>query len=267
MESPSMLLSSMLGRLRVWEQWNRNDEAREVAASILQISEQYQQPDKGWQLSALEVLAEVAYRAGKVEESEEFLRRYHDLHDHYCPSAPMLLPAIHAVHQNWVLALADMREIVRRAEPFPLPEALAHQAELAVLAGQPVEEQQEFCARAVRVGEESGARKYLAIALRARGRMQLELSNWDEAEKDLRRALTGFKELDLPWEQGETLACLGQLHCRLASQPASDQAARARHSGLASFFLQQALGFFEAQHAVHDVRRVREMLAGAQIGV
>ncbi|HEX7736453.1 MAG TPA: adenylate/guanylate cyclase domain-containing protein [Ktedonobacteraceae bacterium] len=267
MESPSMLLSSMLGRLRVWEQWNRYDEAREVATSILQISEQYQQPDKGWQLSALEALAEVAYRTGNVEESEEFLGRYQHICEHYCPNKPMLLPAIHAVHENWPLALADMREIVRRAEPFPLPEALAHQAEFAVLAGQPVEEQQDLCARAVRVGEESGARKYFAIALRARGRMQLELASWDEAEKDLRRALAGFKELDLPWEQGETLTCLGQLHCRLASQSARDQTAHAKHSGLASFFLQQALGFFEAQHAVHDARRVRAMLAGAQVGV
>lgn len=267
MESPSMLLSSMFGRLKVWYQWNREDEAREVATSILQTSDQYQLQDKGWQLSALEVLAEIAYRTGKTEESEKLLRRHQHIHEQYCSAKSVLMPGLHAARGDWSQALADMREIAQRAEPFPSPEALARLAELAVLANQPAEEQTELCARAVRVGEESGARKFFAIALRARGRMEIECASWDQAEKDLRRALAGFKELDLPWEQGETLACLGHLHARLASQPGSDQTAHTRHSSLASYFLQQALGFFEAQHAVHDARRVREMLAGAQVGV
>ena len=48
MESPSMLLISMIGRMYVWYHWNRWDEVREVARNILQMSEQYQL-DEQWQ--------------------------------------------------------------------------------------------------------------------------------------------------------------------------------------------------------------------------
>ena len=284
MESPSLLLSSMNGRLRVWYQWNREDEAREVANNILQMSEQYQQ-DRSWQLPALEVLAELAYRAGKTEESEKLMQRHRQVFEQSNPQPTLLsgsqamransencaqpmmrLPGIYAARGDWSLALADMREIVRRAEPFPSPEALAHLAEFAVLANEAVEEQSAFCARAIIVAEQSGARKFLAVALRARGRMQCAQKNWGEAEQDLRQALDGFKELDLPWEQGETLVCLGQLHQQQARLN-SERSAHEKHCGLARFFLGQALGFFESLHAVHDTRRVREMLEDAQVAV
>ncbi|HEY0755122.1 MAG TPA: adenylate/guanylate cyclase domain-containing protein [Ktedonobacteraceae bacterium] len=266
MENPSLLLLSMRGRLIVWYQWNREDEAREVAISILQTSEQYQQ-DHNWQLYALEILVELTYRAGRTEESERLLQRYKRVWEQSFPRRPMLVSGIHAAHQDWALALADMREIVSHAEPFPSPEALAYLAEFAILANQPASEQEAFCARAVNIAEESGARKFYAVALRARGRMQLERANWDEAEKDLQQALQSFKELDLPWEQGKTLACLGQFHQQQANQPGNAQLAYAKHNGLASFFLQQALGFFEAQHAVHDAAHVRDMLVAMQVRV
>ena len=295
MESPSLLLNSLNGRLHVWYQWNREDEAREVANSILQISEQYQQ-DKSWQLRALEVLAELAYRSGKVEESEEWMRRYRQLFEQSCPQSvlveqsrpqpvlvvdsqairensvscaqpTMLLPGVYAARRDWSQALAAMREIVRRAEPFPSPEELAHLAEFAVLARTPIEEQTELCGRAVKLAEESGARKFFAVALRARGRMHLDQENWSEAEQDLRRALAGFKDLDLPWEQGETLVCLGQLHRQQAANLHDKRSEREDHCGLARFFLGQALGFFESLHAVHDMRRVREMLEETQVAV
>jgi tetratricopeptide (TPR) repeat protein len=267
----------MNGRLHVWYQWNREDEAREVANSILQISEQYQQ-DRSWQLRALEVLAELAYRSGKTEESEGLMRRYRQILEQTnpqptlmagsqiirensvsCAQPAMILPGIYAAHQDWSQALAGMREVVRRAEPFPSPEELAHLAEFAVLANTPLEEQTALCERAVKLAEKSGARKFFAVALRARGRMQLAQENWSEAERDLHQALAGFKELDLPWEQGETLVSLGQLHRQQATNPSGN------HCELARFFLGQALGFFESLHAVHDIRRVREILEEAQI--
>ncbi|HXR66771.1 MAG TPA: hypothetical protein VN729_12640, partial [Ktedonobacteraceae bacterium] len=266
MESPSLLLSSMLGRLHVWYQWNREDEARAVALGILQTCEQYQQ-DKGWKLDALEILAELAYRAGNTEESEARLRRYKRIFEESRPQQPMPLPGIYAAHEDWSQALADTRELVRKAEPFPSPKTLAQLAEFTVLANEPLAEQEAICERAVNVAQQSGARKFCAMALRARGRMQSRQENWSEAERDLRRALDGFKALDLPWEQGETLVCLGKLHRQQADQLSADRTARENHCGLARFFLGQALGFFESLHTVHDVQRVQEMLATTQVAV
>ena len=258
MESPSMLLTSMEGRLTVWHQWERWDEAREVATSILQTCEQYQQ-EETWQLRALEILAELAYRMGDQEESERLLRQYKRIFEQSMTQPP-LLPSIHAVHEDWPQALADLSESVRRAEPFPSPSALAHLAELTVLAGEELANQELACERARIVAEQAGARKALAIALRARGRMHLGREAWSAAEEDLRLALANFKTLDLPWEQGETLSCLGQLHQHQVALLNDDQPARESKHGLARFFFEQALGFFESLHVIHETRRVREAL-------
>ncbi|MGH2507674.1 MAG: hypothetical protein ACRDHZ_09775, partial [Ktedonobacteraceae bacterium] len=266
MESPSMLLDSLHGRLSVWYQWDRWNESCEVATSILQTSEQYQQ-DENWQLRALAVLAELTYRTGQPEESDTLLHRYQRLYEQStaqaarvpasAPIQPLLMPAIYAAREDWPHALADLREVVSRAEPFPSPSMLAHLAELTVLAHEPVAEQQATCARALSQAVQADACKFLAIAQRARGRMHLAQESWDEAEQDLRQALESFKTLDLPWEQGQTLACLGQLHQSRAMLP---NAARTHHLSLAQLFHEQALGFFESLHAVHDVRRVRERI-------
>jgi predicted ATPase/class 3 adenylate cyclase len=260
MESPSMLLSSMYGRLQVWYQWNHWDEAREVANTFVQTAEQYQQ-DETWQLNVLVILAELAYRTGNEEESEKLLRQYRRIYEQNF-SSPPLLPVIYAARAEWSQALAELREIVSRAEPFPAPSIIAYLAELTVLAGEPLAEQAAACERAIKLAEQAGARKFLAIALRAHGRMRLEQQEWDEAEQDLRQALERFQALDLPWEQGETLACLGKLHQRRASQLALEQTAeREKSRGLAQLFFEQALGFFESLHAVHDARKAREALA------
>ncbi|HLI71518.1 MAG TPA: adenylate/guanylate cyclase domain-containing protein [Ktedonobacteraceae bacterium] len=259
MESPSMLLYSMQGRLSTWREWDRWDEASEAAIAILQTVERYQQ-DESWQLEALKVLAELAYRTGDLEESEMLQRRYRRLHEQ-SDSQPLLNPSMHAAREDWSQALADLREIVRLAEPFPAPAEVAYLAELSVLAGEPIVEQEAACERARNLAEQSGARKPLAIALRARGRMLLSQQAWGAAEQDLRQALQGFKALDLPWEQGETLYCLGQLHRGWADLLLTEQAAdRERSRELAQLFLEQALGFFESLHAVHDVRKTQETL-------
>src|SRR5258708_20704688 len=74
MESPSMLLASMVGRMYTWYEWNHWSEVREVAYNILQLAEQYQQ-DEQWLLDALETLAEIAYRTGNTDESDSLLRQ------------------------------------------------------------------------------------------------------------------------------------------------------------------------------------------------
>lgn len=266
MESPSMLLASMEGRLEVWYQWERWDEAREVASRMLQTSEQYQQ-DENWQLFPLEILAELAYRTGEVEESEKLLRQYKRIFEQ-STTRQALLPSVHAAHGEWLQALSELRERVRRAEPFPSPSSIARLAELTVLACEPPGDQEAACERAVTLAERAGARKFLAVALRARGRMYCGQQLWDAAEQDLRRALEVFKSLDLPWEQGQTLYCLGRLQQHQAAQlPADQSAARAGKQGLAHLFYEQALGFFESLHAVHDAQQVREALGEGEQAV
>ena len=258
MESPSMLLTSMEGRLAIWHEWERWDEAREVAISILQTCEQYQQEGER-QLRALKVLAELAYRAGEHEESERLVRQYQRIFEQD-NAQPVRLATISSAREDWPQALNDLRERVRSAEPFPSPLRLAHLAEVTVLAGETLAEQKAICKRAIKLAGESGARKALAVALRARGRMHFAQQAWDSADQDFRQAQKIFKTLDLPWQQGETLTCLGLLHQRQANLLASNQPVQERERGLARLFFEQALGFFESLHTIHDERRVRAAL-------
>jgi len=48
--------------------------------------------------------------------------------------------------------------------------------------------------------------------------MYLEQHNWKTAEENLKQALAKCEELDLPWEKGKTLYCLGLLYRRRAEQ-------------------------------------------------
>ncbi len=135
---------------------------------------------------------------------------------------------------------------------------LALLAELVVITGESVATQLTLCERAVALAEQSGTRKYLAVALRARGRMYLEQQQWEEAERDLKQALNVFELLDLPWERGQTLYCLGMFYTRRADAVHPDTAAeRAADLSLAHFFFEQALGFFASLKAVHDAARAR----------
>ncbi|HET8846308.1 MAG TPA: hypothetical protein VFN35_32905, partial [Ktedonobacteraceae bacterium] len=256
MESPSMLLYSLYSRLVVWSQWNRWDEAREVAQSLLQTSEQYQQ-EASWQLRALETLMALAYRTGDEEESERLLQYYQHLSEGSSTQIPV---SFHMVRRDWKQALTALKDFSNRHEIFPSPETVANMAELTVLAEEATEKQVEICERAIGLAEQSGARKFLGVAFRARGRMELEQGLWEKSEEDLRQALELFKLLDLPWEEGETLYCLGTLHQRRADAMHVDQTARKTAFELAQFFFEQALGFFESLHAVRDAQRVHESL-------
>jgi tetratricopeptide (TPR) repeat protein len=228
-----------------------------VASKMLQTREQYQQ-DEGWQLYPLEILAELAYLSGDNEEGERLLHQYKRVYEQNT-TRQALLPGPYAAREEWSQALSDLREQVRRTEPFPSPAAIAYLAELTVLAGEPLAEQEAACTRAVALAEQSGTRKFLALALRARGRMSGEQQRWDEAEQDLRRALEMFQALDLPYSQGETLYCLGQLQqLQAALLPAEQSTAK---QGLAHLFYEQALGFFQSLHALRAAQRVRTALA------
>lgn len=212
-------------------------------------------------LDALETLADIAYRTGDKEESDSLLRQYKRLAgQHDC--CPQLSISSHLAREDWGRACTDFKEALERTEPFPSPAVVAILAELYVITGESTEAQQAMCERAVNLAEKSGARKYLAVAIRARGRMYLEQHNWEAAEHDLQHALNVCKLLDLPWEQGQTLYCLGLLYRRRADMVKRDDAAeRDADLSRAHSNFEQALGFFESLKAVHDVERARLALA------
>ena len=259
MESPSMLLGSLIGRMNVWHRWNRWSDAQEAAHSILQMLEQYQLNEQ-WQFEALETLTVIAYRTGQQEEGDRYFRQYKRLQDRYCTQAGLspTMPLVHLAREDWLRAAADYRELLQRSEPFPSPKILASLAELVVITGESAEEQQIICERAVAVAEQSGDQKSLAIALRSRGRMHLEQQNWQASEEDLKQSLRQCKDLDLPWERGKSLYCLGLLYRRRADclyKDASEE--RTADLGRAHTHFEKALGFFESLNAVNDAERAR----------
>ena len=256
MESPSMLMRSLIGRMYTWYDWNRWSEVREVAYHILQIAEQYQQ-DPYWLLDALETLADIAYRTGNIEESDSLLRQYRRLAEQRGVQ-PEPSRTIHLAREDWVRACADFKEALERNEPFPSPALVAILAELYVITGEDQESQKAMCERAIAVAEHSGSRKFFAVALRARGRMYLEQLDWSRAERNLQQALEQFEQLDLPWEQGQTLYCLGLLYRRRAdAMNHDDPVEHSADLNRAHFNFEQSLGFFESLNAVHDAERAR----------
>jgi predicted ATPase/class 3 adenylate cyclase len=261
MESPSMLLDSMQGRMYVWYQWNRWDEVRDVAEHMLQIVEQYQQDDQ-WTLEALEALADIAYRTGNEEQGDRYARQYKRVIEQKGGSASDLPLSIYIARKDWTRALECCKELLARSEPFPRPAVLANLAELLVITGEPAGVQQSICERAVSVAEQSGARKSLLMALRARGRMYLDLENWEAAERDLRHSLELAVELDVPLERGLTLNSLGLFYRRQADMVHQEDAtAHQADMGLARYYFEQALGFFEYLKAESNAERVRNTLA------
>ena len=263
MESPTMLLSCLIGRLYVWHRWNRWDEAQEVARHILQLIDRYQLNEQ-WQLDALEVLAVTAYRTGQLEDGERYSRRYKRLLDKYAARGGFstAMPTIHMAREDWARAITDYEEYLQRSEPFPSPKSLASLAELLVMAGTDLDRQQAQCERAVAAAEQSGGRRSLVIALRARARLRIEQQCWEEAEQDLKRSLVQAQDIDLPWEQGKTLYSLALLYRRRADALYQDaHTQRSADLERARYHFEKALGFFESMKASHDVERVRLALA------
>ena len=268
MESPSLLLSSMTGRMRAWQQWNRWDNAQRVALDILRMIEQYQQDEKR-QLWALETLATIAYRRGEQEQGDSYTRQYKRLIDQQIDRSgdagksafACTLHSIYLAQEDWTRATADYKEKLERSEPLPPPEVLSTLAELLVITGESEEIQRSICERAVTGAEESGARKSFAIALRARGCMYMQQQEWKLAQNDLKHALLQCEALDLPWERGNTLYQLGMFYKQRALAPKeSKQSRRNADLGRARYHFEQALGFFESLRAVPSIERVRQAL-------
>jgi predicted ATPase len=258
-DSPSMMLSSIGGRMRAWQQWDRWENARQAALEILHLIEQYHQDEKR-QFWALETLATIAYRTGDQEQGDLYARQYKRLIEQQAGTADQAtrMHAIHLACGDWDRAVADYNEKLRASEPMPSPEILSTLAELMVTTGEKPEIVSETCERALTLAEESGARKSFMIALRARGRLHMERAEWKLAEDDLRQALNRCEVLDLPWERGTTLYYLGMLYKRRASCSAEDnRQARKADMSRAGYHFEQALGFFEALKAQPDIEKVQ----------
>ena len=263
MESPSLLIRSRIGRMSVWYAWGRWNDAYEAAQQVLQMIEQYQQSEK-WQSYALLPLAVIAYQRGDQEQGDRYVRQHKRLVDQYGanPELSELESLLHLAREDWARAMTNYKDRLQQSEPFPQPEALARLAELAVITGESPEEQEALCERAVAVAGESGSGKGQANALRARGRMHLERENWIAAELDLQQALQKCVEMDILWERGQTLYCLGIYYRRRAAILNQDNdGERPADLGRAHQHFEQALGFFEALKAVHDAERTRAALA------
>ncbi|GCE11272.1 hypothetical protein KTT_11310 [Tengunoibacter tsumagoiensis] len=264
MESPSMLLTSIVGRMRAWRQWNRWENAHQVALEILQLIEKYQQDEKR-QLWALETLSVIAYHQGKLEEGDQYARQYKRLIDQQSTRSGVdektRFHAIHLARGDYERALLDYKEKISHSEPYPQPETLATLAELVVRTPEQGEEQLQICQRAIQVGEQSGARKSLAVALRARGNLWLQRHDWTAAEEDLRRALQLCEELDLPWERGHTLYALALLYQQRASElTTTDQKEAHSYASRARYHLEQAHGFYKSLGATPAAAQVEVAL-------
>ncbi|MBX5451182.1 adenylate/guanylate cyclase domain-containing protein [Thermogemmatispora sp.] len=260
MESPSLLLLSMLGRIHVWYDWDRWDDAREAAQKALLLIEQYQLEEM-WEIDALKHLVMIAFQTGDYEQGERYLRRLKLLGEQV--TSRLLRLDLEFVLQlsgeEWSNAAETLKEEVRHHEPFVRPEQQALLAELLTRTEAAVEEQAKWCERALVAARRSRALKAEGRALRAQGRLALTLQRWEEARSCLQQALALFERLDLPWERGQTLYCLGELYRRQAASAQLPEAAGhwrelARHS------LSQALGFFRALHAVRDIERANSAL-------
>ncbi len=269
MESPSLLLTSMAWRMWTWLQWNRWEEAHQVALDILRLIDQYQQDEKR-QLWALETLAMIEYRMGNAEQGDQYSRQYKRLIDQQeartedeatTLTASMRMRDIYLARQDWERAADEYKEKLKNSEPLPSPEVLTMLADLMVTIGEDAETQENMCTRALTVAEESGACKSLALAFRARGRMYIEQQQWSLAKDDLCQALQRCEALDIPWERGITLYYIGMLYKRRATTFDKDTLNR-RTTDLerARYHFEQALGFFESMHAVPSIERVRQAL-------
>ncbi len=273
MESPPLLLTSMAWRMWTWLQWNRWEEAHQVALDILRLIEQYQQDEKR-QLWALETLAMIEYRQGNTEQGDYYSRQYKRLidqqgkrteNDTTTGIASMRMRDIYLARRDWAQAVDAYKKKLQSSEPLPSPEVLTTLADLMVTTGEDAETLENMCTRALTLAEESGACKSFALALRARGRMYIRQQQWSLAKDDLCQALQRCEALDIPWERGITLYYLGMLYKSRASTFDKDTPnRRITDMERARYHFEQALGFFESMHAVPSIERVRrEMLAGS----
>ncbi len=275
MESPSLLLTSMAWRMWTWLQWDRWQEAHQVALDILRLIEQYQQDEKR-QLWALETLSMIEYRLGNQEQGDLYSRQYKRLidqqieriHGESLLASSTRMRDVYLAREDWERATIEYKEKLKSSEPLPSPEVLTRLAELMITTGEDSKTQEAICNRALSIAEESGACKSLALAFRARGRMYTARQQWSQAIDDLCQALQRCEALDIPWERGITLYHIGMLYKqRAATFDSPLPNTQSIDLGRARYHFEQALGFFQAMGALPSIERVQLAMIAEVTGI
>jgi class 3 adenylate cyclase/tetratricopeptide (TPR) repeat protein len=194
-------------------------------------------------------------RTGKLDRAEIVLRQMHEA----SPTNEAQYVAVFRARVQLARGnLAEAEQILRGALETSAgrhiyPALLAELAELGARQGRR-DLTEIFGARAVDIGERSGARKPLAQALRARGMVALADGRFVDAERDLLTALARFEDLGTVWEEARTRYIIAALWRR--QDGGDDRAGEA---------LAHTLRLFEEVGAVRDIARARAALAGGEI--
>ncbi|HKD76559.1 MAG TPA: hypothetical protein VKB76_13735, partial [Ktedonobacterales bacterium] len=250
-----LLRAQALQRLTVayyeWDRWSDATNDGEQMIAIAARTSFSQQNHYRWGLLALAV---ALTRMGRRDRADQIAQQLEDL--------PIILESqyvglfrgrLQLARGNFAEAEQIWRDALKvTAGRHSYPALLAELAELGARQDRR-DLTDEFGARAVDIGERSGARKPLAQALRARGIVALADRRLADADRDLADALQRFQEFETRWEEARTHYVLASLWRR---QDNADAAQRE---------LEGALHLFEQVHAVRDIARAKAALAGGEI--
>jgi class 3 adenylate cyclase len=250
-----LLRAQALQRLTVayyeWDRWSDAANDGEQMVAIAARTSFMQQNHYRWGLLALVV---ALTREGKRDRADQIAQQLDDL-----PVIPesqyvgLFRGRLQLARGNLAEAEQIWRDALKvTAGRHSYPALLAELAELGARQDRR-DLTDEFGARALDIGERSGARKPLAQALRARGIVALADRRLADAERDLTDALQRFQEFETRWEEARTRYVLATLRRR------QDDAGSAQHE------LEGALHLFEQVRAVRDIARAKAALAGGEI--
>ncbi len=236
-----------------WDHWtsaiNDGEQFMQVAARTPLITQNHYR----WGVLAYAV---ALLRSGRVDRADTVSQQLDELPPLVSESqyVPLFRARVQIVRGN----LAEAEQILRGALDIgagrhSYPAVLAELAELGARLGRH-DLTDAFGARAVNVGERSGARKPLAQALRARGLVALADARFAEAARDLDDALARYSDLGTLWEEARTRYVRAELLRRQGDDPAE-----------VTEQLTHALRLFEQVGAVRDIARAKNALAGGEI--
>ncbi len=235
-----------------WDHWtnaiNDGDLCQRVAAGTPVTAQNHYR----WGMLAFVV---ALLRTGRADRAEQVLRHLDELSP---PPPAQYIAVLRARVQIARGQFGEAEDLLRGALKLTAgrhtyPALLAELAEMGARLGRG-DLTEAYGERAVVVGEDSGARKPLAVALRARGLVALAQGRYGDAERDLLDALDRFDRLGTSWEDARTRYVLAECYRR---QDRADP--RAQEA------LTEALRLFEQTGAVRDIARARAALAGGEI--
>ena len=235
-----------------WDHWSNTINDGDIFVQIAARTPMVTQNHYRWGVLAFAV---ALLRTGRTDRAERLIQHIDELP----PISESQYVAV--LWARVQLAQGQMAEAERtllaalelRAGRHIYPALLAELAELGARQGRR-DLTATFGARAVDIGERSGARKPLAQAIRARGMVALAEGRFDDAARDLLAALARFEDLGTSWEEGRTHYAIAALW---RMQDGSDARAGAH--------LMLALNRFEQTGAMHDITLTQAALAGGEI--